>query len=318
MTTPLPGRRDLLCGALAAAAATTTKLSAVQAQQAQVRWSAGTELPKTKAPANATDCHFHIYDSSFPIAPYATLKPPPASVDDYHALQHRIGTTRCVVILPSTYGTDNSHYLALLPQLGGKERARMVGVVNTSVTDQELRQMHDAGVRGIRFNLSPPGATTIDMIEPLAKRIELMGWHCQINMPADQIVAAQEVFLRVPGRLVFDHLAHAPDVNGPAYQLIRRLIDKGNTWVKLSGAYADTKSGPPQYADRLAVAQGYAKAAAERVVWGSDWPHPSEPADKKPDDAVLFDLLAVWVPNEAARHKVLVDNPAKLYDFPAG
>jgi predicted TIM-barrel fold metal-dependent hydrolase len=318
MTTPLPGRRDLLCGALAAAAATTTKLSAVQAQQAQVRWSAGTELPKTKAPANATDCHFHIYDSSFPIAPYATLKPPPASVDDYHALQHRIGTTRCVVILPSTYGTDNSHYLALLPQLGGKERARMVGVVNTSVTDQELRQMHDAGVRGIRFNLSPPGATTIDMIEPLAKRIELMGWHCQINMPADQIVAAQEVFLRVPGRLVFDHLAHAPDVNGPAYQLIRRLIDKGNTWVKLSGAYADTKSGPPQYADRLAVAQGYAKAAPERVVWGSDWPHPSEPADKKPDDAVLFDLLAVWVPNEAARHKVLVDNPAKLYDFPAG
>jgi D-galactarolactone isomerase len=318
MTTPLPSRRDLLCGALAAAAATTTKLSAVQAQQAQVRWSAGTELPKTKAPANATDCHFHIYDSSFPIAPYATLKPPPASVDDYHALQHRIGTTRCVVILPSTYGTDNSHYLALLPQLGGKERARMVGVVNTSVTDQELRQMHDAGVRGIRFNLSPPGATTIDMIEPLAKRIELMGWHCQINMPADQIVAAQEVFLRVPGRLVFDHLAHAPDVNGPAYQLIRRLIDKGNTWVKLSGAYADTKSGPPQYADRLAVAQGYAKAAPERVVWGSDWPHPSEPADKKPDDAVLFDLLAVWVPDEAARHKVLVDNPAKLYDFPAG
>jgi D-galactarolactone isomerase len=318
MNTLMPARRGLLRGVLAAAAASTMKLSAVQAQQAEVRWSAGTELPKTKAPANATDCHFHIYDSSFPIAPYATLKPPPASVDDYHALQHRIGTTRCVVILPSTYGTDNSHYLALLPQLGGKERARMVGVVNTSVTDQELRQMHDAGVRGIRFNLAPPGATTIDMIEPLAKRIELMGWHCQINMPADQIVAAQEVFLRVPGRLVFDHLAHAPDVNGPAYQLIRRLIDKGNTWVKLSGAYADTKSGPPQYADRLAVAQGYAKAAPERVVWGSDWPHPSEPADKKPDDAVLFDLLAVWVPDEAARHKVLVDNPAKLYDFPAG
>jgi predicted TIM-barrel fold metal-dependent hydrolase len=318
MKTQMPARRGLLRGAFAAAAASTMKLSAVQAQQAEVRWSTGTELPKTKAPPNATDCHFHIYDSSFPIAPYATLKPPPASVDDYHALQRRIGTSRCVVILPSTYGTDNSHYLALLPQLGGKDRARMVGVVNTSVTDQELRQMHDAGVRGIRFNLAPAGATTIDMVEPLAKRIEPMGWHCQINMPADQIVAAQDVFLRVPGRLVFDHLAHAPDVNGPAYQLIRRLMDKGNTWVKLSGAYADTKSGPPQYADRLAVAQGYAKAAPERVVWGSDWPHPSEAADKKPDDAVLFDLLAVWVPDDSARHKVLVENPAKLYDFPAG
>ena len=121
----------------------------------------------------------------------------------------------------------------------------MVGVVNTSVTDQELRQMHDAGVRGIRFNLSPPGATTLDMIEPLAKRIEPMGWHCQINAPADQIVAAQEIFLRVPGRLVFDHLAHAPDVDSPLYQLVRRLLDKGNTWVKLSGAYRTASRGRP-------------------------------------------------------------------------
>jgi hypothetical protein len=103
MKTLLPARRGLLRGALAAAAASTMKLPDVQAQQgAEVRWSAGTELPKTKAPPNATDCHFHIYDASFPIAPYATLKPPPASVDDYHALQRRIGTTRCVVILPST------------------------------------------------------------------------------------------------------------------------------------------------------------------------------------------------------------------------
>jgi D-galactarolactone isomerase len=151
----------------------------------------------------------------------------------------------------------------------------MVGVVNTSVTDQELRQMNDAGVRGIRFNLSPPGATTIDMIEPLARRIEPMGWHCQINAPAGEIVAAQKVSLRVPGRLVFDHLAHPPDVDSPSYQLMQRLIDRGNTWVKLSGAYGDSRSGPPEYADRVAVAQGYAHAAPERVVWGGDWPHPT-------------------------------------------
>jgi predicted TIM-barrel fold metal-dependent hydrolase len=317
MRVPALDRRSLLRGALAGVAGAIVPPQARAQQTTEVRWSTGTEPPKTKAPLNATDCHFHIYDSSFPIASYATLKPPPASVQDYHALQRRLGTSRCVLILPSTYGTDNSHYMALLPQLGGKERARMVGVVNPSVTDQELRQMHEAGVRGIRFNLAPAGATTIDMVEPLAKRIEPMGWNCQINMPAEQIVAAQDVFLRVPGRLVFDHLAHAPDVNGPAYQLIRRLLDKGNTWVKLSGAYADSKSGPPQYADRLAVAQGYAKAAPERVVWGSDWPHPTEPADRKPDDAVLFDLLAVWVPDDAARHRVLVENPAALYDFPA-
>jgi predicted TIM-barrel fold metal-dependent hydrolase len=118
--------------------------------------------------------------------------------------------------------------------------------------------------------------------------------------------------------LVFEHLARTADVNGPAYQLIGRLIDKGNAWVKLSGASIDSKSGPPEYADRLAVAQGYAKAAPERVVWGSDWPHPTEAADKEPDDAVLFDLLAVWVPDQAARHRVLVENPTALCDFPAG
>ena len=214
MNATTPNRRSVLRGALAVAAVGGTPLSPAEAQQqTEVRFSAGNEPPKTRAPANATDCHFHIYDASFPVAPYATLKPPPASVQDYQGLQRRIGTTRCVVILPSTYGTDNTHYLALLPQLGGRDRARMVGVVNTSVTDQDLHQMHDAGVRGIRFNLSPPGATTLDMIEPLAKRIEPMGWHCQINAPADQILAAQDVFLRVPGRLVFDHLAHAPDVN---------------------------------------------------------------------------------------------------------
>jgi D-galactarolactone isomerase len=315
MNRTIPDRRVLLRGALAAAVA---PLVPANAQPQPVPFSSGTEPPKIKIPPNATDCHFHIYQASFPVAPYATLKPPPASVQDYQALQRRIGTTRCVLIQPSTYGTDNRAYLALLPELGGKDRVRMVGVVNTSVTDQELRAMHDAGVRGIRFNLAPPGATTLDMIEPLAQRIEPMGWHCQINAPSDQIAAAADLFLRVPGRLVFDHLAHAPDVNSATYQLVQRLIDKGNTWVKLSGAYADSKSGPPEYADRLAVAQGYARAAPERVVWGSDWPHPTSPVDNKPNDAVLLDLLAVWVPGEAARHKVLVENPTRLYDFPTG
>jgi predicted TIM-barrel fold metal-dependent hydrolase len=100
------------------------------------------------------------------------------------------------------------------------------------------------------------------------------------------------------------------------FALMRRLLDKGNVWIKLSGAYADTKVGPPTYADSTAVAKAYVKAAPQRLVWGSDWPHPTEPADKKPDDAVLFDLLAEWVPDQATRHRVLVDNPAELYDFP--
>jgi predicted TIM-barrel fold metal-dependent hydrolase len=320
MTVAQPARRDVLRTTLAAGAvAASGLLGHAKAQQAgQVRWSSGTEPPKLKAPADATDCHFHLYDSSFPIAPYATLKPPPASVDDYQALRQRLGVTRGVLIQPSTYGTDNRPYLGLLPKLG-TDRTRMVAVVNTSVSDAELQEMHAAGVRGIRFNLAPPGATTIDMLEPLSRRVGPMGWHCQINMPGTQILAAQDLFMRIPGKLVFDHLAHVPEpdgVNSPVFVLIRKLLDKGNAWVKLSGAYADTKLGPPTYADSTAVAKAYVQAAPQRLVWGSDWPHPTEAADKKPDDAVLFDLLAEWVPDEATRHRVLVENPAELYDFP--
>jgi D-galactarolactone isomerase len=179
--------------------------------------------------------------------------------------------------------------------------------------------MHAAGVRGIRFNLALAGATSLEMLEPLSRRVDALGWHCQINMPGDQILAAQDVFLRIPGKLVFDHLAHIPEPEGPnsgLFTLMRRLLDKGNVWVKLSGAYADTKVGPPTYADSSAVAKAYVQAAPQRLVWGSDWPHPTEPMDKKPNDAALFDLLTGWVPDAVMRHRVLVENPAELYDFP--
>ena len=182
--------------------------------------------------------------------------------------------------------------------------------------------MHTLGVRGIRFNLAQAGATTPEMMEPLSKRINDLGWHIQINAPAAKILEIMPVLERVPSPIVFDHLAHIPQpegVNHPLYAKVRALMDKGRTWVKLSGAYADTKVGPPTYADSSAVARAYAKAAPERCVWGSDWPHPSEQAKQQlPDDALLFDLLSHWVPDEKVRHRILVENPATLYDFPKG
>jgi D-galactarolactone isomerase len=279
-------------------------------------WSSGTAPPKLKAPPNACDCHMHVYSSRFPAAPNAELRPPDASADAHRLLQKRLGTTRTIVVNPSTYGTDNSCTLDAIAQFGAG--ARGVAVVDTSVTDAELKRLNDLGVRGIRFNLVQSGATTIDMVEPLSKRVNDLGWHVQIHMLGDAIVENADLFQRLPSPIVFDHMGHIPQpagVDHPAFALVLKMLDRGRTWVKLSGAYMETKVGPPSFADVSKVAQAYVKAAPERLVWASDWPHPTEKADSKPDDAVLFDLLADWAPDEAIRNRILVDNPVALYGF---
>jgi predicted TIM-barrel fold metal-dependent hydrolase len=311
-------RRDLLKTVSGAAAAGLVAARAWPAAAQAVKWSAGTEAPKLKAPANAADCHHHIYDARYPVDPKATLRPADALPDDYRALQKRIGTSRSVIVQPSTYGLDNRCTLDAVVALGPNTRA--VVVVNDTVSDAELKRMDGLGARGIRFNLAQAGATTPEMLEPLSKRVDALGWHIQINAPAAKIMEIMPILERVPSPIVFDHLAHIPQpagVSDPLYGKILALIDKGRTWVKLSGAYADTKVGPPTYADSSAVARAYAKAAPERMVWGSDWPHPTE-KDKWPDDALLFDLLADWAPDEKVRTRILVENAAVLYGFPKG
>jgi D-galactarolactone isomerase len=137
-------------------------------------------------------------------------------------------------------------------------------------------------------------------------------------MRDDQIAAAADLWRRLPSTIVFDHLGRLPQpagVDHPAFAIIRGLIDKGRTWVKLSGAYLDSKVGAPSYADATRVARAFVLAAPERLVWGSDWPHPTEGGAQKPNDAVLFDLLTQWAPEDAVRRHILVDNPKTLYGF---
>jgi D-galactarolactone isomerase len=188
----------------------------------------------------------HIYDHRFPVAPNAKLRPADATVDDYRLLQKRIGTTRNVVVTPSTYGTDNSVTLDAIAKLGAA--ARGVAVVDASVSDAELKRLDGLGITGIRFNLVQSGATTIEMLEPLSKRVDALGWHVQIHMLGDQILQTQDLLQRLPSRIVFDHLARIPQLAGvdhPAFAFVQKLIDKGRTWVKLSSAYQDSKVGPP-------------------------------------------------------------------------
>jgi predicted TIM-barrel fold metal-dependent hydrolase len=257
----------------------------------------------------------HIYDGGrFPPPRPESRMQPNARVPDYRLFQQRIGTSRVVVVTPAAYYTDNEVTLDAIAQLGSQ--ARGVTVVHPAVTDAELKRMNDAGVRGIRFTQFDPktATTTMDMIEPLAKRVQLLGWHVQIHLRNDQIVAAEDLLLRLPGTIVFDHLGRLtpPEgLNHPAFKIIRRMLDGGRTWMKLSGAYFF--GDPPDYPEAAKVARAYITAAPERMVWGSDWPHPTE--KEKPDDAVLFDLLGGWAPDEATRQRILVDNPAKLYGF---
>ena len=278
--------------------------------------SAGHAPARLAAPAGACDCHMHIYDAArFAPSRPASRMQAQATVADYRLLQRRTGTSRTVVVTPAVYATDNRVTLDAIARLGD---ARGVAVVTPEVSDVELAALDRGGVRGIRFTQFDPATavTTIDMIEPLSRRVNALGWHVQIHMRGDQIAAAADLWPRLPSPIVFDHLGRLPQPDGighPAFAVIRRLIDEGRTWVKLSGAYLDTKVGGPSYADATAVAQAFAQAAPERMVWGSDWPHPTE--QQKPDDAVLFDLLSGWSPHEATRRRILVTNPEALYGF---
>lgn len=259
-------------------------------------------------PAGATDCHVHVYDPR---------RAPGADKGAYLALQRRLGLSRGVLVQPSAYGTDNSLHLAALKALG-RDRCRLVVVLPADASDAELARLDAEGVRGVRFNLKLGGPLRLDDLMPMARRLAPLGWHCQVNMTPAQLVQAAGMLRRLPCRLVLDHLGQVPQPDGvgsEAFATIRRLLDTGRVWVKLSGPYITSRLGPPAYADAGAIAAALARAAPERVLWGSDWPHPSEPAGAKPDDAVLLDLLRAWVPDPHAHRRVLVENPAELYGF---
>ena len=313
------GRRDFVKGAgLAVLAAAGIAGTHEARAQVTVSNSTGTESPKLKAPADAADCHMHIYDPArFAMPPSPRVAPTNAAVDQYRLLQKRIGTTRVVIVTPRNYATQNDVTVDAIAQLG--PNARGVAVLHPDVSDAELKRLNAAGIRGTRFSLGDPATAVVtpDMIEPLARRVAALGWHLQMNVQGEQIVALADVLKRVPTPLVFDHLGNPPlpaGVAHPSHGIIRGLVDSGRAWVKISGAYLNSKIGPP-YPEATAIAQDFVKAAPERLVWGSDWPHPTSPGPAKPNDALLFDLLSEWAPDERTRNRILVENPIALYGF---
>lgn len=277
--------------------------------------SAGSELPRLKAPPLACDCHQHIYDPArFPyLQPGAESN---ATVADYRRIQKRLGTTRNIIATPKPYVTDNRITLDSISQFGGN--ARGLAAVDPAITDAELESLKKGGISGVRFLLlggDAPGMLT--KIQRLAHRVNEMGWHVDLGIDAQQIMASEDLLMNFPAVLAIDHMARIPEPMGvqhPAFTTMRKLIDKGRTWVKLSLASSDSKVGPPSYGDVVKVAQAYVEAAPERMVWGTNWPHPNDAT--KPDDALVFDLLLQYAPDEATRRRILVENPEALYGFP--
>ena len=279
--------------------------------------SAGTARPALVAPLLACDAHMHIYDVRFPVRGAFVAQ---GTCAEYRLLQARLGTQRTVVVTPRATDVDNEVTLDAIRTLG-PERTRGVAVVRTTVGDDELARLDAGGIRGIRFTLYTlkDAPTSFEMVEPLAHRVHELGWHLQLHWTADQIAEHEALIRRLPCPLVFDHLARIPVEAGvahPGFAVVRRLLGEGRAWVKLSGAYLDSRvRAAGAWRDTDAVAQAFVAAAPDRLVWGSDWPHPTETV--KPDDAVLLDLLGRWTGSDALTRRVLVDNPARLYGFAA-
>lgn len=282
---------------------------------AEETWSSGTERPQFGLPDGAIDCHMHIYDDRFPAVPGTKLRPANATIEQYRVLQKRLGFRRNVVVTPSTYGTDNRVTLNAIKEIG--KDARGVAVIDTSISDDELKSLDKGGIRGIRFNLNLSKVTPIEMLAPLASRIAPLGWHIQLVVDGDKVPELESKLANLPCPLVIDHIGHVPQPGGvksDGFRATQRLVEKGNTFIKLSGAYIDTRTGAPAFEDVAPVAKAFIDMAPERVVWGTDWPHPTVKGTK-PDDANLVDVYANWIGRPEWQQLIFVSNSAKLYRF---
>ncbi|KLU27176.1 hypothetical protein EOS_05660 [Caballeronia mineralivorans PML1(12)] len=282
-------------------------------RRVEVPFSAGTAPPHLVMPPDATDCHHHIFDPRFPRALGRTGIW--ATVDDYRKLKQRLGFMRSVVVAPASYGFDNTALLDALAQL--KQEARGVVVARAEVDDAQLELWHAAGVRGIRVYLEGPLKLAPAEMTELAHKIAPLGWHLQLlaDRNSGLLEANEGVWRTLPCPLVLDHLAHVPQPEGVRHarmSTLKRLLDGGRTWVKLSGVYITSHEGPPHYNDVNEVARALVEAAPDRVLWGTDWPH-TLAKEVKPDGAWLADQLSSWVSTAEQIKCILVDNPTRLY-----
>jgi D-galactarolactone isomerase len=265
--------------------------------------------------AGVCDCHMHIYDPRFAPQKPASIPQRQATVADYRRVRERLGLERVVIVQPTGYGTDNSCTLDAMAQLG--DCARGVAVVAPDVADAELERLTHAGIRGLRYVMFSHGTLTWDSLSHMASRIAPFGWNINLQLSGETLAAHEAVLSKLECDLVIDHIARftAPvSDETPGVKTMHRLLDAGRCWVKLSAPYHGSKSGPPRYEDIGAIARELVKRWPERMLYATNWPHPSVKGEM-PDDVELMRLVEDWAGDERTRRKILVENPARLYGF---
>lgn len=272
--------------------------------------------PRLEMPPGATETHFHLFGpaSRYPYADGREYTPPDAPPEAARHLFATLGIERAVVIQPSVYGTDNRCQLEQAAALGMPFRAVVVTAPETS--DAEYAKLEAQGARGVRFILAHRGGLDPALLERYAARMREMGWHLQLMVKPHHLLELSERLARLPCPVVIDHMAFIDPAAGlgqPAFQALLRLVQGENGWVKLTGAYR-LSAHAPGYGDLVPFARALVEARPDHLLGGTDWPHVAFKG-RMPNTTDLIDLLAEWVPDEATRRRILVDNPAALYGF---
>ena len=273
--------------------------------------------PAFLLPRGACDTHVHIWGpfDRFPLAKGAPYTPPERTSDDLVALHERLGADRAVIVQTTVYKADNRAMLDGIARSAGRWRG--VALIDESFDDAAFRALHEGGVRGVRFGFVKHlgGVPDLALVRRTAARIAPMGWHLVLHLDAGNIPEFLEFFGEFNLPVVVDHMGRVPVRDGldqAPFRLLLELLKRPNWWVKVSGAERISETGPP-FADAIPFAQRLIAAAPDRVLWGTDWPHPN--VRWEPDEAGLVDLLPRFA-DAAALQQVLVDNPARLYGFP--
>ena len=266
-------------------------------------------------PKHACNAHLHIIDPAFPNDGKA--KEQEGTVETYGQLAKDLGLERAVFVQAKPFGLDNACLLHAIRRFG-PERSRGIAVATAQISEEELHELHEGGVRGLRFSVWNPANAVVsfDMCKPLSERIAGLGWNVQLHMSAAQLLEQAAVIESLSCKVVIDHMGRLDPALGlkdPAFPFLCRLMDRGNTWIKLSGPYLNTRMESP-WEDADIVARALARYAPERMLWGNDFPHVTEKI--KPDENVLLATIEKWFPDERTKHLALVENPEEVYGFP--